>query len=181
MNITKLIGGLLSAIALAATAADFDPQTGFRVHNYTQPTPEQVPGGTTIDAGQAHVLWESGALSIDVLSITTGRYDELDGTWPDHPTRMSIPGSLWLPNVGFGRPEDDMQAYLQENLAERLKTLNDPVVVFCIDSCWMGWNAAQHVSNFGYSKVYWFPQGTDAWESEGFPMAQSEPLAVNLD
>ena len=99
------------------------------------------------------------ALFVDVLSITVGRYDELDGFWPeDTPVRESIPNSIWLPNVGFGRPDQDMQDYLMSNVSDRAQA-GDPIVVFCIDSCWMGWNATQHLANAGYSNVHWFPQG----------------------
>lgn len=162
-----------------AWAADFDPETGLRIHNYTYATPDSVPGGTRIEVDQAHRLWEQGALFVDVLSITTGRYDEIDGTWPEHPERFTIPGALWLPNVGFGRPQDDMQAYLQQNIEANWD--QQPIVVFCIADCWMGWNATQHLAEMGYQPLYWFANGTDAWAAAGYPLVQIEPVPVELD
>lgn len=165
--------------AWPALASDFDPDTGLRIHHYTQPTPDSVPGGTRIDVNQAYQLWQHGAQFIDVLSISQGRYDEFDGTWPAHPERFTIPGAVWLPNVGFGRPQSDMQAYLRHNLVNQIDT-NSPVVVFCIADCWMGWNATQHVAAMGYQQVYWFAEGTDAWAAAGYDLSlvQPEPVPV---
>lgn len=179
MRILGVIGIFWASTAMAAER--FDPETGLRINHYTEATPKSVPGAQTINVDQAHQLWQQEALFVDVLSITVGRYDELDGFWPeDTPVRESIPNSIWLPNVGFGRPDQDMQDYLMSNVSDRAQA-GDPIVVFCIDSCWMGWNATQHLANAGYSNVHWFPQGTDHWGQAGYPLAVVEPIPVDVD
>lgn len=180
-RVTGIILSTLLCLTPAYAADNFDPETGLRIHNYTMPTPETVPGATRINVQKAHQLWQSGAAFIDVLPIPQSRYDELDGTWPEHPERISIPGSFWLPNTGFGRPDEDMQAYLRKNLTRIAGGPFEPIVVFCIGSCWMGWNAAQHAVSAGFENVYWFPEGTDAWRKNGFPQEVSEPVPVDVD
>lgn len=179
-----LILTLMAGLAFNARAADsdFDPDTGLRIHHYTTETPMTVPGGTRVGAWEVEALARAGAVLLDVLSIPEGRYDELDGTWPEHAPRQNIPGSVWTPNVGFGVSEDDMQAYLSETVGRLTGgSLWHPIVVYCIKDCWMGWNATQHLVDLGYRSVFWFADGTDAWLAAGLPVAASEPLAVNVD
>lgn len=179
-----LITVLAAGLGFTAQAADtdFDPDTGLRIHHYTSETPMDVPGGIRVGAAETKALADAGAVLLDVLSIPSGRYDELDGTWPEHTPRENIPGSVWTPNVGFGVSEDDMQAYLAETVAT-LTAENKwhPIVVYCIKDCWMGWNATQHLAAMGYRSLFWFADGTDAWVAAGLPVEPSEPLPVNVD
>ena len=180
----KLIGSLL-LVALGAVAADsdFHATSGLRIHNYNTETPTTVPGGLYVGTQEVQALAQAGAVLIDVLSIPDGRYDEFDGFWPDdHAPRENIPGSYWLPNVGFGAPAEDMQTYLDQTVI----TLTGgnkwhPVVVYCIADCWMGWNAVQHLANLGYQSVFWYADGTDAWIEAGLPVELSQPVPVNVD
>jgi len=172
-----------STIALAADDA-FDPETGLRIHHYTDPVPTTVPGGVTLDtAGVVDLLQSTPDLVLlDVLSINDVRYDELDGSWPDAPPRDNIPGSLWLPNVGYGRPAEDMRTYLLETMTEAVSgDLSKPILVYCIADCWMGWNAVQHLANADFKTVYWYPDGTDGWAAANLPLEVSEPVPVNVD
>lgn len=179
-----LVGLIVSWLVVAspswADESKFDPDTGLRIHHYTETTPQQVPGGTRIELPQAHNMWNDGALFVDVLSITQGRYDELDGTWPDHPPRDSIPGAIWLPNVGFGRPAQDMQEYFRAQVSDAVGD-GQSIVVFCVADCWMGWNAVQHLAQMGFSDLYWFADGTTAWEAAGYALERVEPMPVEVD
>lgn len=178
--IRSLVSGAVLLVGIVANAADFDPDTGLRIHNYTATTPDSIPGGTRIDVDRAYDLWQQGALFVDVLSISQGRYDELDGTWPEHSPRNTIPGAIWLPNTGFGRPSQDMQEYLMTQVQDALAP-DQAIVVFCVADCWMGWNALQHLSAMGYQDLYWFADGTTAWESSGYPVELVEPVPVDVD
>ena len=54
---------------------------------------------------------------MDVLSITVGRYDELDGFWPeDTPVRESIPTAFGCPTSDLVA-DQDMQDYLMSNVS----------------------------------------------------------------
>ena len=101
-TITLLIV-LCIAVAPAAMAQEsyFDPDTGLRVHHYTDPVPNYVPGGTVLDTAGVKDLINSGRVAlIDVLSISGVRYDELDGSWSDYKPRYNIPVvsgcQMWL-------------------------------------------------------------------------------------
>lgn len=172
-------------ISVAGFAADssFDPSTGLRIHHYTDPVPDSVPGGITLTTDAlAVLLTQEPVVLIDVLSINDVRYDELDGSWSDYPARENIPGSVWLPNVGYGQPADDMQRYFVSTVMSLTdEQLSFPIVVYCVSSCWMGWNAIQHLSHAGFTRLYWYPEGTDGWTAAGYPVAPSEPVPVEIE
>jgi len=172
----------ISAASLGADTS-FDPATGLRIHHYTDPVPDSVPGGTTLSTSEvAALLARESVILVDVLSITTVRYDELDGSWSGFPVRENIPGSIWLPNVGYGQPAEDMRRYLEDAVARASAgRLDQPVLVYCVSSCWMGWNAVQHLATAGYTRLYWYPEGTDGWIAAGYAVAASEPVSVSLD
>ena len=56
-----------------------------------------------------------------------------------------------------------------------------PVVFYCDPSCWMSWNAAKRaVTELGYTRVYWYPEGAQGWKEAGQPLvaAQAVPMAA---
>ena len=174
----------IAAMSVAfAQDANFDPETGLRIHHYTDPVPQTVPGGVVLDTqGIKQLIETTDVVLIDVLSISGVRYDELDGSWSGYEPRFNIPGSLWLPNVGFGRPSPDMLTYFLNTAAEATDgQLDHPVLIYCISDCWMGWNAVQHLAHAGYSKVYWGPLGTDGWSEAGYKLELVEPTPVDVD
>jgi PQQ-dependent catabolism-associated CXXCW motif protein len=175
---------IICAANTGAVDSAFDSETGLRIHHYTDPVPADVPGGVTLDtAGVVQLLEQHPeTVLLDVISINDARYDALDGSWPDAPRRENIPGSLWLPNVGFGRPADDMFTYLIDNATAAVSgDLSKPVLVYCIADCWMGWNAVQHLANAGFDTVYWYPEGTDGWVAAGRPVEVSQPVPVSVE
>ena len=79
-----------------ASESNFDPENGLRIHHYTDPVPDTVPGGTVLDTESVkRLIDETDVVLIDVLSISGVRYDELDGSWPDHEPRYNIPGAVY--------------------------------------------------------------------------------------
>ena len=89
---------------------------------------------------------------------------------------MSIPGSIWLPDTGYGALAAATEDYLKQGLAratggDKAKLL----VVYCQASCWMSWNAAKRALSFGYANVAWYPDGTDGWEAAGLPLVEAQP------
>ena len=176
---------LITMFAFAAVSAEspFDSDTGLRIHHYTDPVPETVPGGVTLNTEEvASLLNREDVVSVDVISINDVRYDELDGSWPDYPKRNHIKGSLWLPNVGYGRPAQDMLKYLISHTTEAVAgNLEAPVMIYCVSDCWMGWNAVRHLAKSGFKNLYWYPEGTDGWIQAGYPVVLAEPVPVNVD
>jgi len=182
--IALLIVSCIAAVPVAmAQSSDFDPETGLRIHHYTDPVPDEVPGGTVVDTAGIKRLIDTGrVVLVDVLSISGVRYDELDGSWSDYEPRYNIPGSLWLPNVGYGKPSADMLKYFLDAVGEA--TDGDkgyPVLIYCVSDCWMGWNAVQHLARAGYINVFWAPRGTDGWVEAGYELELTDPTPVDVD
>jgi PQQ-dependent catabolism-associated CXXCW motif protein len=95
--------------------------------------------------------------------------------WRDKP-RHNIPGSMWLPDTGYGRLATETEAYLRDGLARASAGRRDALlVIYCQADCWMSWNAAKRALSYGYSNVVWYPEGTDGWELEDLPLADAQP------
>ena len=125
-------------------------------------------------------LWRSSsAIFIDVLPRPPKpKQLPANVVWRDQP-RHAIPGSVWLPNVGFGALNPEVEAYFGDNL-ERL-TKGDQkalMVIYCLAQCWMSWNAAKRALSYGYTQVYWYPDGTDAWRAAGGELQELTPVPM---
>jgi PQQ-dependent catabolism-associated CXXCW motif protein len=177
-----LIRGLLLAALLAAPGAAL-PETvpeppDFRMDHYRAPVPVTLDGAQVIGPGEAHALWSDGSAGfIDVLPQPPKPANLPEGTiWRDKP-RLSIPGALWLPNVGYGAIADVTADYFREGLQQATKgDKSHAVVIFCLEDCWMSWNAAKRAIDWGYTAVYWLPEGTDGWELWDYPLEPVTPF-----
>ncbi|SIO47283.1 PQQ-dependent catabolism-associated CXXCW motif protein [Rhodovulum sp. ES.010] len=166
---------LLLALAQPAAAQVAEPE-GYRMEDYRSPVPETLAGGTVVGPEEAHALWETGDVAfIDVNPRAPRPANLPEGTiWRDKP-RYSIPGAIWLPNVGYGAIAEVTHAYFRAGLDKA--TGGDtahPVLFFCLDDCWMSWNAAKRALEDGYTGVYWFPEGTDGWTFFDYPVERLE-------
>ena len=169
---------LLAALVLALpAAAQVAEPEGYRMDEFRAPVPETLAGGVVVTPEEAHALWESGTVAfIDVLPRPPRPANLPEGTiWRDQP-RESIPGSIWLPNVGYGALADVMHDYFRAGLEKATGGDKDhPVLFFCLIDCWMSWNAAKRALEDGYSHVYWLPDGTDGWAMYDYPLELIEP------
>lgn len=167
----------LAALPAAAAAAPPEPD-GYRMEDFRAPVPETLEDAMVVDTVEAEALWrERRTLFIDVLPRPERPAGLPEGTvWRDKP-RDSIPGAIWLPNVGYGALHPDMDKRFREALA--LLTRGDrsrPLLFFCLDDCWMSWNAARRaIRDYGYEFVAWYPEGTDGWAFEDLPLERVEP------
>ncbi len=155
----------------------FDPD-GYRIAALLAPVPETCPGAATVGTEDVQRLLSVGdAVPVDVLPYSPRPAGLApDSLWLPPPHR-NIPGSVWLPNLGYGRLSDDQSDYLSRSL-ERIaggdKTRK--LVVYCRADCWMSWNLAKRLGSLGYTRVYWYPEGTDGWEAAGLPLEPSRPM-----
>ena len=160
----------------------FNAESGLRADRYRAPVPDDVPGAKRVSAKQVREMAAKGALLIDVFGAPQSRYDELNGTWLVSEPRLSLPGAVWLPEVGRGSDVEAIQTYFQRNL-DRL-TGGDkarPIIIFCVADCWMSWNAVQRVRGFGYTNVSWFAEGTDGWLDQGWTLEPVLPVPVEIE
>jgi quinoprotein dehydrogenase-associated probable ABC transporter substrate-binding protein/PQQ-dependent catabolism-associated CXXCW motif protein len=149
---------------------------GYRLDHYRAPTPETVRGATVIDtAGLRELLDKGGAVALDVLPAPRQPAGMKPGT-PWSPLRRDIPGSVWLPDLGQATPTPAMEAWFRARLrALTGGDLDRPVVVYCLDQCWLSWNAARRVAEYGWRHVLWYRGGTDAWARAGLALARATP------
>lgn len=178
--------GLAAALALLALLAPAAPRAGetvaepdgYRMEEFRAPVPATLRGGTVVGDAEAFALWQQGGVAfIDVLPRAPRPANLPEGTiWREKP-RKSIPGAIWLPNVGYGALAEVTDAYFRDGLDRA--TGGDtahPVLFFCLADCWMSWNAAKRaIEEYGYTAVYWYPDGTDGWSFQDYPMEEISP------
>ncbi len=160
----------------AASEAPAEP-SGYRMAQYRAPVPKSLKGARVISTTEAKLVWENKqAIFIDVLPRVPKPKQLPEGTvWRDKP-RFDIPGSKWLPNVGFGRLHATMEKYFRSQLSKLTSgNVDQALVIYCLDRCWMSWNAAKRAMVYGYSNVIWYPEGTDGWSAEHLPLEQRQP------
>jgi len=151
--------------AQADEAADFGvaPTPELRLINYAAPTPREVPGAKTVMTPQLRAWMERDPPQRPLLLDVIGDQGH-----------DSLPGAIWLPGAGRGSSFDDA---LQGHLAKSLEQLTEGdrgrlLVFFCAGNrCWLSYNAALRAAKLGYSEVFWYRGGIDAWISAGGKLA----------
>lgn len=169
---------LTLALTVPGRAQENPPEPeGYRTDNYRAPVPATLAGARVLTTGQAEAIWRSGSAAfVDVLPRPPKPPNLPAGTiWRDKP-RLSIPGSIWLPDTGYGTLAAATEDFLRTGLVRasggnRAKQL----VIYCLADCWMSWNAAKRALSYGYSNVAWYPEGTDGWQRADLPLADSQP------
>jgi PQQ-dependent catabolism-associated CXXCW motif protein len=150
----------------------------YRSHDYRAPTPTTLAGARVVTTAQAEALWQDkDAIFVDVMPRAPRPPNLPPGTiWRDRP-RSNIPGSIWLPDTGYGELATTTEDYLHKNIervtgGDRTKLL----VIYCLRDCWMSWNAAKRILAMGYSNVAWYPEGTDGWTDALLPVIDAQPV-----
>jgi PQQ-dependent catabolism-associated CXXCW motif protein len=168
---------LMIAVAGKPAMAGVPEPDGYRLENYRSPTPTTLRGVKVVDTDEAEKIWRSHSASfVDVLPRPPRPRNLPEGTlWRDTP-RADIPGSIWLPDTGYGELASSMAGYFSKGLdkatnGDRTRIL----VLYCLANCWMSWNAAKRALSLGYSGVVWYPEGTDGWLAAGLPLQPAEP------
>jgi PQQ-dependent catabolism-associated CXXCW motif protein len=173
--------GLLVTLSVGPTRGEdtvAEPE-GYRSADYRSPTPTTLHGARVITTSEAEALWRSrNAVFVDVMPRPPRPAGLPAGTvWRDQP-RPNIPGSIWLPDTGYGALAPAIDEYFRDGLeraagADRTRLL----VFYCLRDCWMSWNAAKRAIALGYAQVAWYPDGTDGWQSAGLPLEDAKPMA----
>lgn len=171
---------LVVALLVGPLAAeDIAEPEGYRGKPYRAPVPDTLAGATVLSTDSAYRTWKRGAARfVDVLPRLPKPAKLPEGTvWRDK-ARHSIPGSIWLPNVGYQTiPEIDAVYFSQHLETVTAGDKSQPVVIFCQANCWMSWNAAKRAIEYGYTDISWYPDGTDGWRAAGYQLERVEPEA----
>jgi PQQ-dependent catabolism-associated CXXCW motif protein len=180
---TKFFGIAVAAAALAFSLPSLAEEPSpaeperYRLENYHAPTPATLKGATVIDAARTFEIWKNKeAVFIDTLARPSRPANSpMEANW-QAPPRLDIPGSIWLPDTGFGELTPAALHYFEADLARA--TANDeskPLVFYCRANCWASWNAAKRALTLGYKSVAWYPGGADGWEKAGHPLEERQP------
>ena len=167
---------ILSTTA-GARATEVPEPDGYRLENYRAPTPATLRGVKVIGTDEAETIWRSHSASfVDVLPRVPRPKNLPEGTlWRDKP-RPDIPGSVWLPDTGYGELAPSMAGYFSKGLEKATQGDHARILVlYCLANCWMSWNAAKRALSLGYSNVAWYREGTDGWSGAGLPLADATP------
>ena len=168
------------ALVLTAQAQENAPEPeGYRADNYRAPVPATLAGARVLATGEAEAIWRAAAgVFIDVLPHAPKPQNLPAGTiWREKP-RLNIPGSIWLPDTGYGTLAAATEDYLRHGLAGASGGNNATLlVIYCLTDCWMSWNAAKRALSYGYRNVAWYPEGTDGWQRADLPVAEAQPRA----
>ena len=171
-----LVAVMLTAPAFAQQQEPFEPE-GYRTDNYRAPVPATLVHARVLTTAEAEAIWRArGGAFIDVMPRPPKPKNLPEGTvWRDMP-RKNIPGSIWLPDTGYGNLPEAMDDYLQRGLARASRGDKAALlVVYCLADCWMSWNAAKRAQAYGYSNIAWYPEGTDGWEHAKLPTEDAQP------
>ena len=166
----------LAWVAPAARAAAPPPEpAGYRQDQYRAPTPATLQGARVLTTAQAHAIWRAGgAAFVDVLPQAPRPAGLPAGTiWRDKP-RDDIPGSIWLPDTGYGALAPVTQDYFARGL-RAARAGGRLLVFYCLADCWMSWNAAKRALALGFGPVAWYRDGTTGWQAAGFPVQRRAP------
>ena len=183
MNRSNLRRAFVAAVAFALIAS-FAARAGgpppepdsYRQSDYRAPTPASLKGARVLTTEEAAAMWRAGqAAFIDVLPQAPRPVGlPADVVWRDKP-RFDIPGSLWLPDTGYGELAPVMLDYFRRGLDKALADGQRPLVFYCLKDCWMSWNAAKRALALGYANIAWYPDGADGWAAAGLPVEKRAP------
>ncbi len=114
-------GLLLAACVLTAQcceqaiAQDAVPEPDvYRMENYRAPVPATLAGARVLTTRDAEAIWRAkSGVFIDVLPRAPKPKNLPEGpVWRDKP-RFNIPGSVWLPDTGYGALAAPIEDYLR--------------------------------------------------------------------
>jgi PQQ-dependent catabolism-associated CXXCW motif protein len=174
---------LLAGLSAAATASESPPPpepAGFWMGAMQGAVPATIAGGAVIGTTELAALVEQGGAVLIDVAPSPRKPEGLaaDAVWLPPPHR-SIPGSVWLPDVGLGALPPERDAWFRARLAALTGGDTDkPLVLFCHPNCWGSWNAAKRAILYGYTQVHWYPDGVEGWQDADLPTAviEAEPL-----
>ncbi|HEY1929086.1 MAG TPA: rhodanese-like domain-containing protein [Caulobacteraceae bacterium] len=116
-------------------------------------TPLTIPGARTISTGELYNDLHNNRrfLLVDVL---------------DAP-HAGLPGARRYPGVGMPIPSGDLGGLLDKDTGG---DKSYPVVFYCEGpQCWESYNAALRARDAGYTNVYWYRGGLEAWAMANLP------------
>lgn len=173
-NKISFICAILCGIQVTTLSAETVPEpVDYRTENYRADVPATLQGGRVLDTPQQLVtlINRSHPVLIDVYPAPHKPDNLTPETLWIEPTRETLPGALWLANVGHGIAPAPLIQLLKSRLPD-----NSPVVVFCEPNCWHSWNAGKRAIELGAKEVYWYRAGVTGWKAAGLALETQHPV-----
>jgi rhodanese-related sulfurtransferase len=167
MNLRRTLSGLCIVLAVASAggavyAAEYANESkDFGVSEmkspkgppYASATPMTVPGGKTVTTDELKAMLgsENKPVLVDALASS-----------------VMIEGAAGL---GAGIGEQRMFGRERDMFPKALEALtggdkSKPIVFYCrSSSCWHSYNASLHAIDAGYTNIFWYRGGIDAWRA----------------
>ncbi len=179
----KILAALLATAVYHAPAIAGETvaePSGYRMEEYRAPVPATLQGAQVVSTTDAAALLEKNqAIFFDVMPHTPKPAKLPAGTIWREKVRKNIPGSIWLPNVGYGAiSKDDTEYFRASLLSQTGGDKTRAILFYCMTDCWMSWNAAKRAIDWGYASVMWYPPGADGWEADGRTLTEAAPHVI---
>jgi len=137
------------------------PPPTITARNYSRRLPVAVPGAATISTAQL-LRMLGDAQPPRLIDARAGA------------AKPRIAGAIWLPELGAEQRLGAVERGAIEAALSKLagSDRNVPMVVFdrSVDWGWIGYHAVLRLREMGYSNLYWYRGGSDAWHDAGLPL-----------
>jgi PQQ-dependent catabolism-associated CXXCW motif protein len=141
------------------------PTNTLHLRDFDSPTPTHIQGAHTITTIALRNMLGSDRPP-QLIDVIGGEQT------------VSLPNAIWLRDAGAGRHlDDDIQAWFDLRLSQLTgHDKSRPLVFFCASRmCWLAHNATLRALDLGYTDVYWYRGGRDAWQAAGLPLVPVAP------
>ncbi|MEO8243505.1 MAG: rhodanese-like domain-containing protein [bacterium] len=135
------------------------PVQTLRSGQFHAPTPTAVPGAQTVTT-EALVTALTGGMQLVVIDVLGNNY--------------SLPNAYMAPELASpGSFNDRTQQRAGQWLGQiTAGNFAAPVVIYCSGpECWLSYNAVLRTVAAGYTNVYWYRGGLEAWQMAGLQLS----------
>ncbi|MBI3514838.1 MAG: caspase family protein [Proteobacteria bacterium] len=171
---SKVRAASLASPPYAEEERDFGiPRTSeIRQGKYHAETPRSMDRAKTITTVELVALLKGASppVLIDVLDANE-RHNTLPTSW-------------WWRAAGIHGLEQEaaLTELMQALLAGAVPKRDTAIVFFCLSSrCWLSHNAALRAIGAGYTNVYWYRGGIEAWRAANLPLVKAVVTAQLID
>ena len=148
------------------------PIAGLKTGKLHEPTPSGAPFAEVVTTARLVELLKAPQrpVILDVLMPTDTYRKEL------------IPSAAWVSGAGIAddKANERIDDFFAKFMADLAPGKDTPIVAYCLDwQCWLSYNALERLSRMGYSRLYWYRGGIEAWQRAGLPTVEA-PLAAQV-
>ncbi|MBS7808467.1 rhodanese-like domain-containing protein [Variovorax sp. PCZ-1] len=147
---------------------NFTKADGLRTEKFVDITPSALDGVKTIGTQELARMITSPQRP--VIVDVAGFFD-------------TIPGAVAVLGAGAALADASKDAAVEKRTEAMLKTvapdLGRAIVFFCASrNCWTSANAAMRARKIGYTQIYWYRGGMEAWKAASLPTASGAVRAI---